>query len=137
VSDETLGDFGALLRLANAVVHNTTLDDALAKPSTMVSIASALKDVPTSEYEFIQFPYVDYAPNPNKVAPDTSSWQQIKAALDAGQSVIAQEDPTVDETAEPDPTVDATTAPNQVVLPGNIRGSSANEATCSNSGTIF
>ncbi len=138
VSDETLGDFGALLRLANAVVHNTTLDDALAKPSTMVSIASALKDVPTSEYEFIQFPYVEYAPNPNKVAPDTYTWEQIKAALDAGQSVIAQ-DATEEPTDEPTetPTIDPTTDPNQVVLPSNIRGSSADEATCSNSGTIF
>lgn len=139
VSDETLGDFGALLRLANAVVHNTTLDDALAKPSTMVSIASALKDVPTSEYEFIQFPYVDYAPNPNKVAPDTYTWEQIKAALDAGQSVIADDTATEEPTDEPTetPTVDPTTDPNQIVLPSNIRGSSADEATCSNSGTMF
>src|SRR5690606_5719392 len=104
VSDETLGDFGALLRLANAVVHNATLDEALAKPSTMVSIASALKNVPTNEYEFIQFPYVDYAPNPNKVAPDVYAWEQVKAALDAGQSLITHdevEDPSAEQTEEP------------------------------------
>src|SRR5690606_10988041 len=94
VSDETLGDFGALLRLANAVVHNATLDDALAKPSTMVSIASALKSVPTSEYEFVQFPWIPWAPNPNKVAPDTYAWQQMQAALDAGQPLITPEETT-------------------------------------------
>ncbi|WP_188700444.1 LCP family protein [Microbacterium nanhaiense] len=140
VSDETLGDLGALLRLANAVVHNATLDDALAKPSTMVSIASALKDVPTSEYEFIQFPYVDYAPNPNKVAPDTVAWQQIKAALDANQPLLAQEEPvepTETPTEEPDPLATETPDPNEVPLPSNIRGSSASDATCSNSGSIF
>jgi len=139
VSDETLGDFGALLRLANAVVHNATLDDALAKPSTMVSIASALKSVPTSEYEFVQFPWIPWAPNPNKVAPDTYAWQQMKAALDAGQPLITPEE-TTDATESPEPTDPAvieTTDPNQVELPSNIRGSSANEATCSNTETIF
>lgn len=139
VSDETLSDVGALLRLANAVVKNATVSSGLTDPMAMVEIASALRSVPVEDYEFIQFPAVDYALDANRVAPDEETWQQIMAAFDANQSLLAQEDPAATETPVPEETVSPTEtpAPGQVELPSNIKGSNANEDLCSNQEALF
>ncbi|WP_051172799.1 LCP family protein [Microbacterium indicum] len=135
VSDDTLSDYGALLRLANAVVNNVTVSSGLSNPLTLVQIAGALSSVSLSDYAFIQLPVVDYAPNPNKVAIDQTSWDQVKAALDANQP-ITFDDPSATETPAPaDPTAEPTpeaTDPSTVTLPSNLSGSTADQqtATC-------
>lgn len=131
VSEETFGDVGKLLRLANAVTENTTVSTGLADPMAMVSIASALRGIPLDDYAFIQFPAVDYAPDPNKLAPVPESWDLIAEALANNQPLdLGDEDPDATETPSPTDTPEPTDTPdpNQVVLPDYLRGSNADDA---------
>ncbi|WP_221585085.1 LCP family protein [Microbacterium sp. G2-8] len=133
VSEETLTDVGALVRLANAVVDNATVSTGLTDPMAMVQIASAASSVPLADYAFIQFPAIDYAPDPNKVAPDEAAWEQVRAALEANQPLDLG---TPEPTETPAPTDDVaptpTPTPTTVPLPSNLSGSNADQATCSN-----
>lgn len=145
VSNETLGDVGALLRLSNAVVENATLSSGLTSdPMALVSIARAVSGVPTSDYAFIQMPALDYPADANKVIQDESAWAQISAALEANQPIVVGEEPEPDATDEPtpDPTVEPTGTPTpnptQVPLPGNLSGSNADdEVSCGTQEGLF
>ncbi len=55
-SEDTLGDVGKLVRLANAAAANLSLSTSLASVDTMVSIALALKDIPLERVTFVQYP---------------------------------------------------------------------------------
>ncbi|NHI16236.1 LytR family transcriptional regulator [Microbacterium sp. CBS5P-1] len=150
VSDETLSNVGALLRLSNAVVDNATLSTGLADPMAMVQIANAVAGVPLSDYAFIQFPAVDYPLDTNKVAPDTAAWAQVAAALEANEPIVFEEEDAATETPAPEETTDPTeqieASPTQspeptesatVELPSNLSGSNADDALCSNQSALF
>ncbi|WP_312854992.1 LCP family protein [Agromyces agglutinans] len=55
-SDGTLGDPGKLYSIAKAALGNMQLSNELANPTTMISIAKAMKDVDLSKIAFIQYP---------------------------------------------------------------------------------
>lgn len=153
VSDETLGDVGSMLRLSNAVVDNATLSSGLTNPMAMVSIANAIAGVSPEDYTFLQFPAIDYAPDPNRVAPDEYTWELIRTALENNQPIDLSgegETPAPTDPAQPvdptqptepaDPAEAHTPSPaptEQVALPDSVRGSNADEARCSNQETLF
>ncbi|WP_156760794.1 LCP family glycopolymer transferase [Microbacterium karelineae] len=145
VSNETLSDVGALLRLSRAVVDNATLSSGLTNdPMALVSIASALSGVPTQEYAFIQMPALDYPADPNRVIQDEASWAQIFEALAANQPIIVEEEPEPGATDEPtpDPTVEPTGSPTpnptEIPLPSNLSGSNADdEIDCGSQEVLF
>ena len=130
VSEETFGDVGRLLKLANAITENATLSTGLTdNPMTLVSLASALRGIPLEDYAFIQFPAMDYAPNPNRVAPIPEAWDLIYQALERNQPIDLGEDGESTATPSPTETPSPTDTPNptEVPLPEYLRGSNADQ----------
>lgn len=130
VSEETFGNIGRLLKLANAITDNATLSTGLSdNPMTLVSLANALRGIPLEDYAFIQFPATDYAPDPNRVAPIPEAWDLIYQALernqplDLGGGIEPTESPGPVETPSPTDTPD----PTKVPLPEYLRGSNADQ----------
>ena len=140
-SSETLGDVKKLYNLANAAISSMTLSNSLADPTTMVSIALALKGIPMERVSFVQYPGTTgnaegiYA---GKVKPNTRVGDELMALVAADQPFTLAE--TTDGTgAELDPNAPApdpnsTDAPldntGLPVLEG-VRGQTAADYTCS------
>lgn len=148
LSSEVLGDVGTMLKLADTAVKNLTTSTSLS-PMTIAQIALALKDVPTSDIVFVQYPTGTDASDPNKVVPMRSAADELFAAIEANQplqithenssneGVVVEETPATTPPAEPvAPTESATPTPDPaqtaVALPDTIKGNSAAQQTCSN-----
>jgi LCP family protein required for cell wall assembly len=146
VSSEVLGDVGTMLKLADTAVNNLTTSSTLT-PMTIAQIALALKDVPTSDIVFVQYPTGTDPDDPNKVVPSRDAADELFAALEANQPIeithennsndgvvveAAPESEAPAETTEPEE--GATPAPEQtsVALSPSIKGNSAAQQTCSN-----
>jgi LCP family protein required for cell wall assembly len=140
-SSETLGDVGKLYNLANAAISSMTLSNSLADPTTMVSIALALKDIPMERVTFVQYPGTTgntegiYA---GKVKPNTRVGDELMALVAADQPFVLAE--TTDGAGSelnpnaPAPDPNATAAPvDNTGLPvlGGVRGQTAADYTCS------
>jgi LCP family protein required for cell wall assembly len=133
-----------LYSLAKAAVQNVTLSDTLTNPTALVEIALALKNVGLSNMVFLQYPTVADPSNPNRVVPQSSAANALKAALAADQPVELTGKPgggtvLVPGAPTPPPTSSATgsaTAPpttpaqDAVQLPSNITGQTAADQTC-------
>lgn len=153
ISGEVLGDVPTLMRLANTSLSNLEASTSLSEnPMTLVQIALAVKDVNFEDIVFVQYPNLTDPDDPNKVVPNKQSAQVLWDAINANQQltithettevdgVVLQEDPNavppVDGEVQPeDGTVTATEAPvdpTVAVLPDDIKGNSAAQATCSN-----
>jgi len=141
-SADTLSDMRKLYGLANVAVQNMTLSNSLADPSTMVSIALALKDIPLERVTFVQYPGNTggsgiYA---GKVQPNRTLGDQLMALVAADQPFLLAETgdgsgSTVDPNAAPlTPDPNSTTAPidntGLPVLEG-VPGQTAADQTCS------
>jgi LCP family protein required for cell wall assembly len=87
----TLSDPVALFGIAKAALANMQLSDTLTNPTTMVSIAVALKDVDLSKIAFIQYPTASVE---GGVEPSYSA-DVVNAALQQDIPVVF--DPTADE----------------------------------------
>ncbi|MCU1514378.1 MAG: LytR family transcriptional regulator [Microbacteriaceae bacterium] len=149
-----------LYSIARAAAKSMTLSEYLANPTTMVSIALALKDMGLGNMVFLQYPSVSDPSNPNRVVAIPSAASVLNAALVADQPVqlsgkvgrAAVEDPNpvvvptftptptptatakkgAKATPTPTPTPTATVAPGAaVVLPPSITGQTAAQQTCS------
>src|SRR5699024_10786501 len=108
-----------------------TVSTGLTDPMAMVSIASALRGIPLDDYTFIQYPVVEYAPDPNKLAPVAESWALIAEALENNQPIDVGDDEVEEtETPEPTDTPSPTETPDseQVVLPDYLQGSNADDS---------
>ena len=142
VSEETFGDVGRLLKLANAITENATLSTGLTdNPMTLVSLASALRGIPLEDYAFIQFPAMDYAPDPNRVAPIPEAWDLIYQALERNQPLDLGDDVEPTETPGPveTPSPTETPDPEKIPLPEYLRGSNADQggAACAPDAGLF
>ncbi|HEY0258612.1 MAG TPA: LCP family protein [Lacisediminihabitans sp.] len=134
-----------LYSLAKAAVNALQLSDTLTKPTTMVEIAIALRDVGLGNLVFLQYPTATDPANQNRVVPIASAAAVLNAALvadrplqlsgDLGRAAVA--DPTAttvptptetSATGTPTPTESASSA---VVLPSAITGQTAAQQTCS------
>ncbi|WP_318841107.1 LCP family protein [Microbacterium sp. M28] len=148
LSSEVLGDVGTMLKLAETAVQNLTTSTSLT-PMTIAQIALALKDVPTSDIVFVQYPTGTDPDDENKVVPMRSAADELFAAIEANQplqithenssneGVVVEETPATTPPAEPAaPTESATPVPDPaqtaVALPDTIKGNSAAQQTCSN-----
>ncbi|EED6225616.1 LytR family transcriptional regulator, partial [Salmonella enterica subsp. enterica serovar Haifa] len=58
LSEETLTDVPKVLRIANAVADNIDPSESLNDPLRLAQLALALKDVPFSDFVFVQYPNV-------------------------------------------------------------------------------
>jgi LCP family protein required for cell wall assembly len=141
-SGETLGNVQKLYGLADVAVSNMTLSNSLADPSTMVSIALALKDIPLERVTFVQYPGATggsgiYA---GKVQPLREAGDALMALVAADQPfVLAQTADGSGATLNPNavpltPDPNSTTAPiDNTGLPvlDGVRGQTAADQTCS------
>jgi LCP family protein required for cell wall assembly len=121
-SSETLSDLGKVFALAQATTQNVDLSKNFADPNTLVSIALALKDIPLTGINFVQFPTVTGVGEAyeGKLAPDQEQadrlWKLIKddvsfSLAQAGDDIGATTDPSATEPDADAPTSSATDAP--------------------------
>ncbi|KAA9090037.1 LytR family transcriptional regulator [Microbacterium radiodurans] len=164
-SDAVLANPQALFNIATTALQQVNsqqlqLSESLASPTRMVQIAMAVKDVPFSDINFLQYPTY-YAPDGLRVMPNTDSAatlfdalannQPIQLTGDASQGygveVVGEAEqpaapaPTETDAAPatpegeqpaPDPAATDATPPatEYVELPSDIAGSSAAQVTC-------
>ncbi|MFF9564606.1 LCP family protein [Leifsonia sp. NPDC014704] len=105
-SADVLSNPVKLYGLAKAATSSITLSDSLNNPTTIVSMAMALKNIDISKVVFVQYPnhYVD-----GGVAPTTDAADQLMSALQNDQPVTLTGDTGVG--SEADPNAPATQAP--------------------------
>lgn len=141
-SQNTLGNYKRLYDLANAAVSNMTLSNNLADVPTLVSIALALKNIPTERVTFVQYPGTTGGSGiyEGKVQPLKDKGAELMALVAADQPFVLAEagdgqgsqlDPNA-PVATPDPT--STEAPidnSDLPVVEGVRGQSAADYTCS------
>ena len=137
-SEETLGDVGKLVRLANAAAANLQLSTSLANIDTMVSIALALKDIPLERVTFVQYPGGTGVRGRQGAArtstPPTVLFDYIRAdqpfvLTQAGDDAGSTLDPNA-PVPTPDPSATPVDNSGLPVVEG-VRGQTAADHTCS------
>lgn len=143
-SSETLTDMKKLYNLANAAIGHMVLSNSLADPSTMVSIALALKDIPLERVTFVQYPGHTGGTGiyEGKVQPNEYLAEQLMAQVASDQPFSLAEtgdgrgsiaDPNAPVPA-PAPSPDPSAAPpvdNSDLPVLDVRGQTAADYTCS------
>jgi LCP family protein required for cell wall assembly len=140
-SAKVLGNPLQLYSIAKAAASNMTLSDGLTSPTTMVSIALALKNIGLGNITFVQYPTVPDPAAPGRVIAVQSAASILDAAVAAdkpirlsgklGKAAVLDPNsatsPTPTGTSTPPPSSDA------VVLPSTVTGQTAAQQTCSKS----
>ena len=143
VSGGVLSNPLTLYKLANAAKTNVELSDTLT-PTTLVSIALALKGLDLSKIIFVQYPTGEDPADHNRVVPLLAAGAALAAALKSDQPIsltgslgdAAIADPNAVPTPTPTPSGSATTAPgttpvpSTIALPSTITGQRADQSTC-------
>ena len=143
-SDGVLSNPLTLYKLANSALANVHLSDTLTNPSTLVSIALAVKGVDLSKIVFVQYPTGADPADPNRVVPLVAPAAALAAALKSDQPIsltgklgrAAVADPSAVATPTPAPSGSATAvpgatpAPTTIALPSTITGQRADQNTC-------
>ncbi|MFF2052840.1 LCP family protein [Leifsonia sp. NPDC058194] len=143
-----------LYGLAKSATANIQLSDTLDSPTTLVSIALALKNVPLTDFVFVQYPSMTDPDDVNRVVPEPTGVAALQQALttdspiqltgttgsatEAAPSTAAPTATTVPtpaatgSTPAPTSTTAATPAPTStaVALPSDVTGQTAAEQTC-------
>jgi hypothetical protein len=150
MSDEVLTDPAKVLGLANTVVDNIEPSDELSNPIRLAQLAISIKDVPFSDFAFLQYPVFVDPDDEDRRVPDYDAAETIWAALRAGQAVQITGDVTTNEgvelvdpapgTEEETPQIEtpstdapATEAPApRAELDPSISGQTADQETCAN-----
>jgi LCP family protein required for cell wall assembly len=148
-SEEVLTNPATLLTLARTTLENVNPSSSLTNPVTLAQIGLAARDVPLAEYTFVQYPVIDDPYDTNRVAPDYASaealWQALEDNVllelsgDTGDGAIlaeGEEGEQSEETEAPDESATETPAPEETPSEGqlsqNVRGTNAEQITCSN-----
>ncbi|MGO4301631.1 LCP family protein [Leifsonia sp. RAF41] len=155
-SADVLSNPVKLYGIAKAATSNITLSDSLNNPTTIVSMATALKNIDISKVVFVQYPNHYQG---DGVVPTTDAAQQLMGALVNDQPVALTGDTGVGSEADPNapaPQAPATQAPatqapatqapateapatgstpaptdGAVALPEDVHGQTAAQVTCS------
>ncbi|WP_458782154.1 LCP family protein [Arthrobacter sp. D3-16] len=103
IKDEgTLSDPGKMLKIADVVTQNLTVDEGLASVPSLLTIGNRLKDIDISKVAFVSVPTTPALLDPNRLQIAEPEGSQLFAAL-------RQDIDLTDPTAPPKPT--ETTAP--------------------------
>ncbi|WP_374009089.1 LCP family protein [Leifsonia sp. LS-T14] len=150
-SADVLSNPVKLYGIAKAATSNITLSDSLNNPTTIVSMATALKNIDVSKVVFVQYPNHYQG---DGVVPTTDAAQQLMGALQNDQPVALTGDTGVGSESDPNapaPQAPATQAPatqapatqapatgstpaptdGAVALPEDVHGQTAAQVTCS------
>jgi LCP family protein required for cell wall assembly len=146
-SGKVLANPVQLYSIAKAAASNMTLSDGLTNPTTLVSIALALKNIGLGNITFVQYPTVSDPSASGRVLAVTSAATILNAAIIADQPIqlsgklgrAAVLDPSATAVPTPAATGKATATPaptpssDAVTLPSTITGQTAEQQTCSKS----
>lgn len=113
IKDEgTLSDPGRMLKIADVVTQNLTVDEGLASVPTLLTIGNRLKDIDISKVAFVSVP----------TTPAIVDANRLQIAEPAGSQLFAALRQDVDLT---DPTAPATPAPTETAPPSEAPTESA------------
>ncbi|MDP5226010.1 MULTISPECIES: LCP family protein [Arthrobacter] len=111
-SDGTLTDVPKLLGIADTVTKNLTVDDGLADPQTLITIAQRLAKVDLSKVAFVTVPWEPAVVNPAAwVQPKEPEASQLFKALRDGVDLTNPNGPKPSASASPTPTPTPTGTP--------------------------
>ncbi len=139
---ETLGNPIKDYALAKAVASNMTLTTSLKNPTTLVSMALAVKNINFENIVFVQYPgSYGSAAGQNGVLPIKSAADMLFTAIKNNQPVTLTGKTGVGTTTDPTATVApapsgsaspsaSATRPPAVALPSSATGQTAAQATC-------
>ncbi|MGX9900809.1 LCP family protein [Arthrobacter sp. SA17] len=106
--DGTLSDPGKLLKIADTVTQNLTVDDGLASVPALITIANRLKTIDVSKVAFVATPTEQAASDINRLQLAQPNASQLFAGL---RNDIDLTDPTASPSPTPTPTGSGTTPP--------------------------
>ncbi|MEE2523329.1 LCP family protein [Pseudarthrobacter sp. J75] len=104
--DGTLSDPVKMLRIADVVTRNLTLDEGFASPSALVTVGSRLKNIDVGKVAFVAAPTTQSVIDPNRLDLAQPAASQLFAAL---RDDVDLTDPTGTESPTPAPTEVPTT----------------------------
>nr|WP_201298507.1 LCP family protein [Arthrobacter sp. 9AX] len=116
IKDEgTLSDPGKMLKIADVVTQNLTVDEGLASVPTLLTIGNRLKDIDISKVAFVAVPTTPALADPNRLEIAEPAGSQLFSAL---QQDIDLTDPTAPTTPAPSETAAPPTAtPTETATP--------------------
>lgn len=138
-SEQVLSNPAMLLTLARTVLSAIDPSTSLTNPVTLAQMGLAIKDIPLSDYVFVQYPVADAPEDPNRLVPITDAATQLFEALAANEPLVlaGEDDGAPVEMPEPDAETPATEAPVEetAVLPSTITGTTGEADGCA-TGTV-
>ena len=112
VKDEgTLSDPARMLRIADVVTQNLTVDEGLASVPTLLTIGSRLKDIDISKVAFVAVPTTPALTDPNRLDIAEPAGSQLFSALRDDVDLTDPTAPTPSESATTPPPAPTETAP--------------------------
>ncbi len=117
IKDEgTLSDPGKMLRIADVVTQNLTVDEGLASVPSLLTIGNRLKDIDISKVAFVAVPTTPAVLDPNRLEIAEPAGEQLFSAL---RKDVDLTDPTAPSTPAPTETPGAspTATPSETVAP--------------------
>ncbi|WP_377020430.1 LCP family protein [Arthrobacter sp. GCM10020060] len=132
IKDEgTLSDPAKMLKIADVVTQNLTVDDGLASIPTLLTIGNRLKDIDISKVAFVAVPTTPAPVDPNRLVIAEPAGAQLFSAMRKNVDLTDPTAPTTpapSETAPPsaEPTETATPAPtyNKAIQPVTVANGS-------------
>jgi LCP family protein required for cell wall assembly len=109
IKDEgTLSDPGKMLKIADVVTQNLTVDEGLASVPTLLTIGNRLKDIDISKVAFVAVPTTPALVDPNRLQIAEPAGSQLFSALRQDIDLTDPTAPTTPAPAETAPTATPT-----------------------------
>lgn len=111
--DGTLSDPGRMLKIADVVTQNLTVDEGLASVPSLLTIGNRLKDIDISKVAFVAVPTTPALLDPNRLQIAEPAGSQLFSALrkDVDLTDPTAPSPSATETPAPPTTAPTETAP--------------------------
>ncbi|WP_406638536.1 LCP family protein [Pseudarthrobacter quantipunctorum] len=101
--DGTLSDPGRMLKIADVVTQNLTVDEGLASVPSLLTIGNRLKDIDISKVAFVAVPTTPALADPNRLQIAEPDGSQLFAALRQDVDLTDPTAPTQSPTESPAP----------------------------------
>jgi LytR_cpsA_psr family/LytR cell envelope-related transcriptional attenuator len=108
--DGTLSDPGKMLKIADVVTQNLTVDEGLASVPSLLTIGSRLKDIDISKVAFVAVPTTPAVMDPNRLQIAEPAGSQLFSAM---RQDVDLTDPTAPSPAPSETSAPPTTAPTE------------------------
>lgn len=111
--DGTLSDPGRMLKIADVVTQNLTVDEGLASVPSLLTIGNRLKDIDISKVAFVAVPTTPALADPNRLQIAEPAGSQLFAAL---RQDVDLTDPTAPSPSPSETSAPPTAAPTETAL---------------------